>query len=159
MIDADHKTGPMIAGRFDLWAVKVSDDDSTTAVVQVSDPAQKPIQIGQCYKFEALNVTNNFMLFSRKDSGMYSQQNGSLTDSTFKALAGKDESIAGGITFESTSVPNRFLRHWATDKVSLHANDTQNIEKDSTFIVKTSLVSMKGIQLEASNEPRNFLVN
>ena len=75
------------------------------------------------------------MLFSRKDSAMYAQSNSSLIDSTFKAVAGQDDSVKGGVSFESTSVPGRFLRHWASEKVSLHGTDTLNIEKDSTFII------------------------
>jgi hypothetical protein len=37
--------------------------------------------------------------------------------------------------------------------------DTLNIEQDSTFKVKSSLVSMKGIQLEASNSLNSYVVN
>jgi hypothetical protein len=85
------------------------------------------------------------MLFSRSDSSMYSQQEGGLRDSTFKAVAGQDESIPDGISFVSTSVTDRYLRHWGEDKVSLHSMDTQNIEKDSTFKIKSSLVSLSGI--------------
>ena len=85
------------------------------------------------------------MLFSRKDSAMYAQSNSTIIDSTFKAVAGQDDSVKGGVSFESTSVPGRFLRHWATDKVSLHGTDTLNIEKDSTFIIQPSLASSKGI--------------
>jgi len=85
------------------------------------------------------------MLFSRKDSGMYAQLEGSLKDATFRAVAGQDTNIPDGISFESTSVPERFLRHWGDDKVSLHALDTINIESDSTFKVRSSLISLSGI--------------
>jgi len=94
------------------------------------------------------------MQFSRKDSVMYSQKNTS-EDSTFKAVSGQDSSIPYGVSFESVSVPGRFLRHWSENKVSLHAMNTINIEKDSTFVVKPS---DSGILLEASNEPDSFLV-
>jgi len=99
---------------------------------------------------------SDFMEFSRKDSVMYSQANSSESDSTFLAVAGKDSTISGGISFESTSVPGRFLRHWSGNKVSLHAINTINIDKDSTFIVKPS---DSGVLLEASNEPNSFLID
>ena len=95
------------------------------------------------------------MEFSRKDSVMYSQSNSSESDSTFLAVAGRDSTVSGGISFESTSVPGRFLRHWSENKVSLHATNTINIDKDSTFIVKSS---DSGVMLEASNEPKSFLI-
>jgi hypothetical protein len=59
---------------------------------------------------------------------MYSRNKGSPLDQVFKAVTGQDENIENGVSFESTSVPGRFLRHWALDKVSLHATDTLNIE-------------------------------
>ena len=95
------------------------------------------------------------MEFSRKDSVMYSQSNSSESDSTFLAVAGRDSTVSGGISFESTSVPGHFLRHWSENKVSLHATNTINIDKDSTFIVKPS---DSGVMLEASNEPKSFLI-
>ena len=110
--------------------------------------------MGQCYRLES-KLSNDMMQFSRKDSVMYAQQNSSLSDSTFKAVPGMDSTISGGVSFESTSVPGRFLRHWSENKVSLHATNTINIEKDSTFVVKPS---ESGVMLEASNEPQSFLV-
>lgn len=168
-----HATGPGTAGKFDFWVVKNKDfkpkkltqvtsttedptemDSNIESLHQIekdSNITESSIKIGQCYRFEALNEARNYMLFSRNDSAMYSKVEGGLRDSTFKAVSGQDNTIPEGISFISTSVPDRFLRHWGEDKVSLHAMDTVNIEKDSTFKVKSSLVSFNGIQIEASN--------
>jgi hypothetical protein len=166
-----HATGAGTAGKFDFWVVKNPNFTPTakelaqvtsisqTDIAKDSNNYASTIKVGQCYRFKSLNEAKSFMLFSRSDSSMYAQKEESLRDSTFKAIAGQDETIPEGISFVSTSVTDRYLRHWGSDKVSLHSMDTQNIEKDSTFKVKSSLVSFKGIQIEASNEPNHFLVN
>jgi hypothetical protein len=87
IIDKEHKSGPEIQGRFDLWVVKANKNEtlvqvsskpqesSTFSQVSNSTKPQSLLKIGKCYKFETLNTHNNYLLFSRKDSGMYANLN------------------------------------------------------------------------------------
>lgn len=86
VIDKDHKSGPNIQGRFDLWAVETDKEPIEEESEQVGG-----LSIGKCYQFSSKNFPGNAFRHRNGEVWLDKKDNGNAlykADSTWKIIKG-----------------------------------------------------------------------